>query len=165
MLAYPEAIFAKYKTKGILIDTNLLLLITIGSYDAHRILTFKRTSQYSLGDLELMFRILAYFERRFTTPNILTEVDNLSRQLPEYEHEAIALTLSQLTFRLFEVFVPSADVVLHANYPDIGLTDCVTVASSDEVLVVTDDFRLSNILSSLGRDAININHIRNLDWL
>jgi rRNA maturation endonuclease Nob1 len=32
------------------------------------------------------------------------------------------------------------------------------------VLVVTDDFRLSNVLSGLGYDAININHIRSQAW-
>jgi hypothetical protein len=39
----------------------------------------------------------------------------------------------------------------------------VIVMLSETYLVVTDDFPLSNIIVSLGRDAININHLR--DWI
>jgi hypothetical protein len=109
-----------------------------------------------------MLRILEHFNRRVTTPNILTEVDNLARQLPEDEHEAISAALFQLISTSFEIYSPSATASQTEIYPLIGLTDCVTLSSSDDVLVLTDDFELSNRLTSLGRDALNINHIRNL---
>jgi len=112
----------------------------------------------------LMLRVMGYFERRFTTPNILTEVDNLTRQLPEEEHQLAAAALSHIISTLFEVYVPSGNTAQHAIYADLGLTDCVTLVAADDVLVVTDDFHLSNMLTSLGRDAVNINHIRNLNW-
>jgi hypothetical protein len=158
---YPNNLFEKYKNKGILIDTNLLLLVAIGTYDVSRILTWKRTQKYTLDDYALMLRILGYFERRVTSPNILTEVDNLARQLPEYEHEAISVVLSQLISTSFEVYTTSVMVTQTPIYPIIGLTDCVTMSLSDEVLVLTDDFELSNRLAGIDRDALNINHIRN----
>src|SRR2546423_13863692 len=107
---YPNNLFEKYKNKGILIDTNLLLLVAVGTYDVSRILTWKRTQKYTLDDYALMLRILGYFERRVTSPNILTEVDNLARQLPEYEHEAISFALSQLISTSFEVYTTSVMV-------------------------------------------------------
>jgi hypothetical protein len=166
MPGYPAILFKKYKAKGVLIDTNLLVLIAIGTYNRLRVGTFKRTTQYTLGDLEMMLRILAYFDRCLTTPNILTEVDNLTRQLPEAEHKPLADAFSQLISRQFEIYLGSHDVAQHAAYSRLGLTDCATALAAAErnVLVITDDLRLSNILSGLDLDAININHIRTLNW-
>ena len=138
----------------------MLLLVAVGNYNVSRVLSWKRTQQYTLDDYALMLRLLEYFQRRVTTPNILTEVDNLARQLPEAEHEAISVTLFQLISTSFEVYAASATVTQTPMYPAIGLTDCVTMSSADEVLVLTDDFELSNRLAYIGRDALNINHIR-----
>src|SRR5205823_14665805 len=115
-----------------LIDTNLLLLLAVGMYSLQRVLTFKRTQKYSLDDWSLMFRTLPFFERRFTTANILTEVDNLIRQMPENEHRAVSATLSELITASFEIHVPAADIIQYELYVDLGLTDCVTVASAAE---------------------------------
>jgi hypothetical protein len=72
--------------------------------------------------------------------------------------------MARLIEKFFEVHCPSLDAARHEKYSDLGLTDCVTADVSNEILVITDDFRLSNILSHLGRDTININHIRMLNW-
>lgn len=158
-----SALISKYKARGILIDTNLLLLVVIGAYATERILTFKRTLQYTLDDYALMVRILANVEKRVTTPNILTEVDNLARQLPVAEHAAVSEVIAQLVSTSFEVWAPSKEITQTDLYPRIGLSDCVTMAvANNDVLVITDDFELSNRLASVGCDALNINHIRNL---
>jgi hypothetical protein len=90
-------------------------------------------------------------------------VDSLARQLPEAEHAAISDVMYQLISSSFEIYVRSATAAQTSLYPAIGLTDCVTMASADEVLVITDDFELANRISHLGQDALNINHIRNLE--
>jgi hypothetical protein len=166
MHAHLELLLRRYKSRGILLDTNLLLLFAIGNYSPQRILTFKRTTQYTLRDFEMILSIIGYFDRRVTTPNILTEVDNLSRQLPEREHVAVAGVMSQLIAQLFEVYTPSAHIVPQEAYADFGLTDCITMAYAREVLIVTDDFPLSGMLASQGRDVLNLNHFRDmdLDW-
>ena len=166
MADYPALLLERYRTKGVLIDANLMVLLAVGNYNKHRILNFKRTIQYTLNDLELMVRILTYFDRCLTTPNILTEVDNLSRQLPAAEHEALATAFAQLVSRKFEIYVQSSQVAQHSAYFKLGLTDCATAVAAAEAgaLIITDDFRFSNVLSRLGMDAININHIRTLNW-
>lgn len=158
---YPNYLFEKYRNKGVLIDTNLLLLVAVGTYSTARVLSWKRTKQYTLEDYAMLLKILGYFQRRVTTPNILTEVDNLARQLPVVEHEAISTVLFQLISSSIEVYVASVDVAQSHMYPAVGLADCVTMSAADEVLVLTDDFELSNRLASIGRDVLNINHIRN----
>jgi hypothetical protein len=128
--------------------------------------------------------LIGCFSRRVTTPNILTEVHNLTRQLPDREHNAVARVLARIVGEMFEVYVPSRIASTHARYADLGLTDTITLvassnprefsvvapadpseaslAESDEILVVTDDFSLWARLSQMGKDALNINHIRTL---
>lgn len=159
---FSDWLYTRYRSKGILVDTNLMVLLVVGTYEIQRISSFKRTRQYTIEDFALVMRVLELFERRITTPHILTEVDNLTRQLPETEHSAISETLTHLVSTLFEVHEPAAAIMRMDLYPDLGLTDCVTVSLSRDLLVITDDYRLSNILSAAGRDALNINHIRDL---
>lgn len=181
----PADLIERYRTKGVLIDTNLLVLLTIGLYRRDRIASFKRTRQYTSDDFDLIARLLGCFSRGVTTPNILTEVHNLTRQLPDREHNAVARILARIVGSMFEVYVPSRTASTHARYADLGLTNTITLiasgnprefsvvtppdpseaaplAESDEILVVTDDFSLWARLSQMGKDALNINHIRTL---
>jgi hypothetical protein len=43
---------------GLLVDTNLLVLFAVGTVNRNRIETFKRTSQYTKGDFDLLVRVL-----------------------------------------------------------------------------------------------------------
>jgi|HubBroStandDraft_6_1064221.scaffolds.fasta_scaffold427569_2 hypothetical protein len=164
LVVYPLDILQKYKSRGVLLDTNLLLVLAVGNYRKERILSFKRTLQYTIEDYTLLTRIAAYFDRRVTTPNILTEVDNLARQLPSIEYKAISAALAELISGLLEIYVPSLDASKTKTHEIFGLTDCVTVMSAADVLLVTDDLRLASFVSQRGRDAININHIRTMNW-
>jgi hypothetical protein len=150
-----------YKQDGVILDSNLLLLFVIGTYDPNRISTFKNTQKYTAEDFVLLTRVLERVDRRVITPNIATEVDNLGRQLRENEYDKFADVFSQLCRGIFEVYVSTATATSAELYPPLGLTDSITIQlAQDNLLTITDDFELSNRLSSLGMDVININHIR-----
>jgi hypothetical protein len=153
------------RRRGVLVDTSLLLLVVVGNYSLQRVLTFDRLRKYTLDDYVLIKKLMSYFERRVTTPNILTEVVDFARQLHEREHEAVSFSIAQLIREQFEIYVPSTVIAQDELFARVGLTDCATIASSDEALVVTDDFELEGRITSMGRDAININHIRFSDWI
>ncbi len=76
MADYYIELLKKYYSKGILIDTNLLLIFIIGMCDKNYIATFKRTKTFSSEDYDILFHILQPFCKIITTPNILTEVSN-----------------------------------------------------------------------------------------
>ncbi|MGD0023751.1 MAG: hypothetical protein ABSC37_03850 [Xanthobacteraceae bacterium] len=156
-------IIEKYKSKGVLFDTNLLVLLVIGIYRRARIATFKRTRQYAPEDFALVLSLIEKFDRRITTPNILTEANNLVRQLPESEHPAVSRIMAHLIAEIFEQYRISAEAVRYLGFARLGLTDCITASIANEALVLTDDFRLSNTLFHLGRDVININHLRDFN--
>jgi hypothetical protein len=155
--------FGKYRKNGIIIDTNLMLLIAVGTFNLDRIGTFKRTLKYTPRDFALMKGIMACFERRVTTPGILTEVDNLARQMPTTDHEGMSATINNLAAAFFEIHTPSVEIMKSKYYARLGLTDSAIIAAETKLLVVTDDFRLSSVLASSGRDVININHLRTFE--
>lgn len=70
----------------VVIDTNLLLLLLIGATIKIILEPFKRTTMFTKNDFRLLFRILKHYEKIITTPNILTEVNNLTKNIktPEY---------------------------------------------------------------------------------
>jgi rRNA-processing protein FCF1 len=155
------SLLAKYKSRGAVVDTNLVLLLVVGTYNIERISGFKRTVQYTPQDFHLLSRVLARLDRRVTTPNIVTEADNLSRQLPENEHDAVSGVLTGLCSSFFEIYERTHDATADPLYSKLGLTDCVTMRLAKErLLVITDDFALANRIQKAGCDAININHIR-----
>ena len=69
-----------FKNNCVVIDTNILLLLFIGTYDKHLITTFKRTKQYTEDDYDILQTSLEG-KTLVTTPNILTEISNFAFQL------------------------------------------------------------------------------------
>ena len=126
---------------------------------------FKRTSQFTVEDYVTLTEIFRYFEKRVTTPNILTEVNSLSNQLrgnlkPGY-FEKFAAGISLLD----ECYTASADIAGMSQFPRFGLTDTgILQLAKGNYLVLSDDFRLCQYLTSQDVDAINFNHIRVLGW-
>jgi rRNA-processing protein FCF1 len=157
------AMLSKHNVNGAVLDTNLFLLIVIGRYNPQRIESFNRTRKYTLGDFKLLETLLARLRRRIVTPNILTEVDNLSRQISDNEFPAISGVLKNLCQEQFEFYIESEAAISSELHSKIGITDSTIVSLANrDYLVITDDFPLANRLEKSGRDVINFNHIRRI---
>ena len=70
-----ETYIRQYRRKGIIVDTNLLLLVLIGGTPS--IAGFKRTSGYTTKDYKLLLNVIDQFEKLISTPHILAEVSTL----------------------------------------------------------------------------------------
>ena len=159
----------RYRSRGILVDTNLLLLFFIGLFDREQIRRFKRTKTYSGEDYDILNRFLSQFARVITTPNILSEVSNLSGQMGEparsrcFQNFAAKIDLLAGKGRLAEQYVASAEAVKLDEFPKLGLTDSgIFRLVKGKYLVLTDDLRLHAILEYHGIDSINFNHLRSI---
>ncbi len=162
---YNKELCIRYKSKGIIPDSNLLLLYFIGRYQCELIPRFKRTAKYSTEDFRLLSSILRFFNIVFTTPNILTEVSNLSNQLDDKVRPEYYESFKDYVQIINEEYYPSRDVSRIKEFNKLGLTDSTIIkAAAGRFLVLTDDFRLYSILWKLGIDAINMNHIRAAVW-
>ena len=61
-------------SSGLLIDTNLLVLYTVGTVNQSRIENFKRTSQYSEQDYGLLLRVIQKITPLYTVAHVMAEV-------------------------------------------------------------------------------------------
>jgi len=160
-----DVMISKYRGKGAIIDSNLLLLYFVGLYDPEQIHRFKRTKAYSVEDFILLARLLTCFNRLVTTPNILTEVSNLSGQLREPIKSSYFQEFKKQVRLLHERYRPSGMVCRNPHFQRFGLTDSAIVdLSKNKYLVLTDDLRLWSLLQKMEIDAVNFNQIRPFGW-
>lgn len=161
----PEDITQKYARLGILVDTNLLLLLFVGALDRNLVPNFKRTTQFVPEDYDTLTMYLSIFTTLITTPNVLTEVSNLAKNLGHRELEFFRDVFSPLVQTLEETYVESKTVVNEYYSARLGLTDSAIISlAKGQYLLLTDDFKLAQYFQSIGGDAINFNHIRPRYW-
>jgi hypothetical protein len=161
MNEYLPDLIRKYKSSGILIDTNLLLLFFIGSFNPKLITEFKRTKQFTVDDFILLQTFLEPFVSIVTTTHVLTEVNSFSNQLPNHLKPAYYTEVATQLTTLVEIPFPSASISENVAFLKYGLTDIgILLVAEGKYLVLTDDFDLSALLITSGVDAINFNHLR-----
>jgi hypothetical protein len=119
-MQYFEYLFRKYKNKGIIVDTNLMLLLVVGIYDISRIRTFKRTIKYNEMIFESALKVVSQLEQRYLTPYVMTEVDNLARNLNDHEWPALSNTLRSFTASFIEIYSEYSVLLTNELHSDIG---------------------------------------------
>jgi rRNA-processing protein FCF1 len=160
-----DDLFPKSKQKGILIDTNILLLWFVGTVNRERISKFNRTEKFVPEDYDILVKILSYFNKIVTTPNILTEVNSLADKLGEPERSKCLSVFAEGVTRLNESYLKSTEAVRTDSFTKFGLTDCgIATLAKNKYLVLTDDLKLASYLQKIGIDTINFNNIRPSGW-
>jgi len=156
-----------YRKRGVLVDTNLLLLYFTGLVDAHAIANFKplRSHAFTPADYELLLRFLNQFDRIVTTPHILAEVSNHSDKLKGRAHDELVRAIAFAAAELTEEFRPAKTICELEEFRKFGLTDAaITAIAARNYLVLTIDFPLAGHLESRGIDVINFNHLRPISF-
>ena len=151
--------------KGVVLDTNLLLLTFVGTHDRSLISRFKRTAKYAPEEFDAIIRLLTLFRVRATTPHVLTEVVDLASQLHEPVRERLLTEIRTYFGPLEERFARARDLAMDAAFPQIGLADSsVAQLCAEGFGLVTDDFPLANRLARRGMRVLNFNTIRPMLW-
>ncbi|HSU14925.1 PIN domain-containing protein [Longimicrobium sp.] len=149
------------RPRVLLIDTNLFLVLVVGSHDPAHIERFKRTRAYTADDYVLLTTFISGFSRLLVTPNILTEVSNLAGQLAEPLRGEVFASLALLAAQAGERYFPSREAVLESGFTRLGLTDItVLLAAREHVAVLTDDLPLYLKLLENRVFVVNFNHLR-----
>ena len=121
---------------------------------------FKRTNNYTVEDYRYLKVFLTRFEKHFYTPNILTEITNLTDSINSEPNFPFFQHLRYILSAFTEDNVSSDEIMQLKSFLKFGLTDAVNYKLSDKYLVLTDDLRLYSYLANQGLPAINFNHIR-----
>lgn len=158
MNSHLKFLVQKYKSKGVLIDTNLLLLYVVGSFDIELIANFKRTAQYTTDDFAFVADFLRLFSKTIVTPHILTEVSDF---LGNNRVELQALLKIFIEKQAEEKFSESRKVVITPGFVKFGLADTATIyIAKDNYLIFTDDNPLYGFLVNSNIDAVNLDQLR-----
>lgn len=136
-----------------------MLVYFVGMFCPGRLSDFKHTQQYA-QDFPLIRRLAECFSVLHTTPNVLTEVSNLGKKLG---HDFFG-GFQKVVHVLDEHQFASRDAVESAYFKSVGLTDSGLLKIGAQVLVITTDFQLYQLLRSQNRDAVNFNHLRMASW-
>jgi hypothetical protein len=157
----------RHRSRGVLVDTNILLLYFVGTYDRDLIARFKRTRDRFIGkDYDLLSKFLGGFKHIVTTPHILAEVNSLSAQMGDPGKTDYFATFAKNLAALSEHYVVSATAAKMEAFPKLGLTDSgIMHLAATPFLVLTDDFRLYGFLERSGVDVVNFNHLRLQAWV
>lgn len=153
----------QYARRGVLVDTNILLLYFVGMVRQERIAQFGRTEQFTPKDFDLLLTFLSNFSTVATTPGILTEVSSFINQLREPDRSACYAILALEISALQESYIPSQNVVSTDWYfAEFGLTDCgiAEVAKRHQYLVLTEDSKVANFLRLQQIDVISFKDLR-----
>jgi len=167
-----RATITEYAPRGILIDTNVLLLYLVGLFDETLIQGFKRTRSqgYTREDFAVVQRLVSWFARVITTPQILAELSNLSFQMEEPRLSQYVSCVVSAVRRFHEEYV-GKDCILASPRLNllrrIGFTDfsIIEAAMKQGYLVLTDDFKAAGYLLANRCAVINLNQIRGERWL
>lgn len=149
----------------IVIDSNLLLLLILGSFDENLIGTFKRLAMFTVDDFHELQRLVSKFRAIRVTPHILTEVSNLANSLPEREKRSWAEYFRKwILDELQEQQVPAVQLVKSESFLHFGITDAALAEASRDTFIVTVDNRLASYLQRQNLRVLNFNHLRR-PWL
>src|SRR5438477_8584458 len=142
---------SRHRSQGVLIDSNLLLLLLVGLCDIDWISGFKRTQQYRSLDFDILHRLVSRFERIVTSPNVATEVNGLANQLRDNWRRVFAAEFKRRIAVMEERYIGSTAASSEEHFPEFGLTDAVSLRAAREgYLVLTDDAPLYHLLEGLG---------------
>ena len=149
---------------GYFLDSNLLVLLVVGSESRGLISRHRRLEHYSAEDYDILLELLEDADRLFVTPNTLTEASNLLRQRGLPERNLLMRRLQYLIHGSQEIVVASVDASSNAKFVGLGLTDAALVeAVTADTPLLTVDFDLYLAALESGEErAVNFTHYRNL---
>lgn len=166
-MSHEESLIGKYRQQGIVVDTNLLILLFVGSVRPNLISKFGGVNNKGLGEKELRFleRLLGRNPKLLTTPHILTETSNFVCGLANPARKEILEFISRHTQSFSEHFCESKALMKDGAFFSFGLTDAAILdLPPGKQLVLSVDAPLVNALNKRGIDAINFNHLLTHCW-
>jgi hypothetical protein len=162
-LEFFETLLRRYRGKGLLVDTNVLLLLLVGSIDPKIIGDFKITANqgFTETDYETLQNLIKNFQKVVTTPHILAEVSNHADKFKSESHQRIFSKFISLIDLLEEHFESAKALARSDAFVRFGLTDtAISMLAAKKFLVLTVDLSLAGYLKKKGVDAINFNNLR-----
>ncbi len=149
---------------GYFVDTNLLLLLVVGTVGRDLIAKHRRLSGYTVEDYEVLVGLVDSVGPVYVTANTLTETSNLLAQHADPERSLLFDGLRHFIEETEEVMVTSIQAAGNRAFARLGLTDAVLleVVTTERPLVTVDAALYVEAMKQTENAAVNFLHLRNL---
>ena len=162
-----EELARRHRDAGVLLDAGLLVLWIVGTIDEKLIARHRRLTAYHVEHFHALRWIVVRFSKIVTTPHVLTEASNLSRQTNQDASGQILGALAQVVQaelrenEVREEFVPARELSRRPQFTTLGLADSAIVnAARQGALVLTDDGELLAEIDAQGLSAVSIRRLQ-----
>jgi hypothetical protein len=153
---YITQMISKYRKLGVIIDTGVLLLYIVGSINPSLIRNYARTASYDENDFIEVSKFTDLFDKKITTPHILTETSDLLKDGYDM-HKALKGFICSSE----EKFIESREIAECESYTRFGLADSSIIEiARNSHLIFTADNRLYGYLTSMGIDAVSMDDLK-----
>lgn len=149
---------------GVLLDTNVLLLLLIGTVSEEQIERCSRLRGYSTGEFELLEFLLRDHRGFAITPHIATETWNLGENALNGAHQASFKKLFvEFLESARETWIPAERLVGESYFLHLGIADSGAARiRRRRPVVITDDVLLTVQLEKQGSKVVNFTRLRAL---
>lgn len=150
-----------YIGKPIIVDTNLLLLYLIGSFNKDLIRKHKRLSNYNEKDFIFVKNVIKKSPLIFTTPHILAEVSNII-DIDDPKFSRYFTKFVKMLTLLSEFYSRKEDLINDWIFETLGLTDSaiINAAKTNKLVILTDDREATSIIRAEFIDVINLTELK-----
>lgn len=153
---------------GVILDTNIIIVFFVGLYRPDLIPSCKKTSAYSVDDFKYICNVVNQSKNIIVTPQILTELSNhtFDRLFDEPGFSDYFANIHRVISSSEENHAHKDILLNNKVLSQIGFADTSIIEAAKELgcAVLTDDGKLTAILSSLNYPNLNINIIRTYQW-
>lgn len=165
MIGVDPFVLVAQSKHGVLLDTNVLLLLLIGMIREDLVEKTTRVRAYTADDYRLLRSLLREARGLTTTPHVATETWNLGDNLLSGDY-AQRFKHNFVTFvaKAEERWVRTTELTTSRSFLRLGVADSGMVhIKRRRPVVVTDDSHLSRQLEADGLSVINFTHLRRFD--
>ena len=155
----------RFQRRSLLIDTNLLLLLLVGSFDPSKIQTCKITANrgFSERDFNPLRNFVCRFQKLVTTPHILTEVSNHADKIKGVDKGKFLVQFLSLIEKMDERSEAAELLAKTDAFVRFGLTDAaISHLANGNFVALTEDFPLAGYLQKRGVSVVNFNFVRQM---
>lgn len=145
----------------VVIDTNLPVLLVVGSASKEYIRKHKRLQRYTDDDFDLLTWIIAQLSEIVMLPHVLAETSTLARQIENPARARIQSALRKLIATTIELPIQSVSGARRDEFPHLGLTDAVILhlcsmsISGIQPTLITVDGQLADAANAMGFSVVD----------
>jgi hypothetical protein len=136
--------------RDVIIDTNIFILFLAGQINENKIKNYTRNSLYTKEDYYLLINILSNYDRIITSPNILTEVDNILNRITGEDKYKYLLLVKTIYKQTIEKYIRTETISQNWYFDTLGITDtAILMMAKESELLISGDSSLCDYAKSL----------------